>query len=129
LQVKNPRGLEDFEKHHGYFMSGDLQGLDSSARAQKALSIDSTKLFALVNEDRFKPGAAAQKLGGFEWQWWLIVESDSVREYRTYLQQFDAHDAVAEAATAVVDAARDRWFEEKMDSKFKRSLGYQRSIA
>jgi hypothetical protein len=129
LQVKNPSVLEDFEKHHGYFMSGDLQGLDSSARAQKALSIYSIKLFALVNEDRFKPGAAAQKLGGFKWRWWLILESDSVREYQTYLDRFDAHDAAAKAARAAVDAARERWFEVKMDSKFKCSLAYQRGVA
>jgi hypothetical protein len=128
LQVKNPSVLEDFEKHHGHFMSGDLQGLDSSARAQKIASAYSTMLFAPINVDRFGPGAAAQKLSGFEWQWWLIVESDSVREYRTYLQQFDTHDAAAETARAVVDAARERWFEEKMDSNFKCSLGYQRGV-
>jgi hypothetical protein len=110
-------------------MSGDLQGLDSSARAQKALSIYSTMLFAPINVDRFGPGTAAQKLGGFDWRWWLIVESDSVREYQTYLIRFNAHDAAAKAARAAVDAARERWFEEKMDSKFKRSLGYQRSSA
>jgi hypothetical protein len=129
LQAKNRYVLKDFEKHYGYFMHDELQGLDSSARAQKIASAYSTMLFAPINVDRFGPGTAAQKLGGFECQWWLIVESDSIREYRTYLQQFDAHDATAEAARAVVDAARDRWFEEKMDSKFKLSLGYQRSIA
>jgi hypothetical protein len=110
-------------------MHDELQGLDSSARSQKFASAYSTMLFAPINVDRFGPGAAAQKLGGFEWRWWLIVESDLVREYQTYLDRFEAHDTAAEAARAVVDAARDRWFEEKMDSKFKRSLAYQRGVA
>jgi hypothetical protein len=70
-QVKNPTAIEAFEKHHGYFMDDELQGLDSSARAQKVLSIYSTMLFVPLNEHRFGPGTVAQKLGGFEWRWWL----------------------------------------------------------
>jgi hypothetical protein len=128
-QVKNPTVLEAFEKHHGYFMADDLQGLDSSARAQKIASIYSTMLFATINVDRFGPGAAAQKSGGFEWKWWFIVESDLIREYQTYLERFDAHDAAAKAARAAVDVARERWFEQEIDNKFKCSLVYRRDVA
>jgi hypothetical protein len=128
-QVKNPSVLEGFEKHHGYFMDDELQGLDSSARAQKVVLIYSTMLFAPINEHRFGPGTATQKLGGYEWRCWLIVESDLVRDYRMYLQRFDAYDAAAKAARQAVDAARERWFEREIDIKFKSSLAYRRGVA
>jgi hypothetical protein len=107
-QVKNPSVLEGFQKHHGYFMDDELQELDSSARAQKGLSFYSTKLFAVINEE---PGVAAQR-------------SDLIREYRSYLELFDAHQTVAEAARAAVDTARKRGFEKEIDGKFKCSLAY-----
>jgi hypothetical protein len=127
-QVKNPTVLEAFEKHHGYFIADELQGLDPLARAQKVLSIYSTMLFAPINEHRFGPVAVAQKLGGFERKWWLVVESDRIREYQTYLHRFDAHDGVGKAARAAVDTARERWFEQKIDNMFKCSLAYRRGI-
>jgi hypothetical protein len=74
-------------------------------------------------------GTEAQKLGGFEWQWWLRGESDLIREFQTYLGRFDAHDAAADAARAGEDAARERWFEREIDIKFKCLLAYRRGIA
>jgi hypothetical protein len=127
-QVKNASALEAFERHYGYFIDDELRGLDSLARAEKVVSIYSTALYAPINEQRFGPGTLAQKLGGFEWQWWLIVEADLVREYRTYLERFDAHGAAAEAARQAVDAARERWFEKEIESKFKSSLAYSRNV-
>jgi hypothetical protein len=127
-QVMNPTALKAFEKHHGYFIDDELQGLDSSARAQKVLSIYSTMLFAPLNEHRFGPGTVAQKLGGFEWRWWLREESDLIWEYQMYLDRFDAHDAAAKAARAAVDAARERWFEREIDIKFKSSMAYSRNV-
>jgi hypothetical protein len=127
-QVKNLSDLEVFERHYGYFIDDELQGLDSSARAPNVVSIYSTTLFAPINEHRFGPCTAAQKLGSFEWKWWLVVESDLIRDYRTYLDRFDAHDAAAKAARAAVDAARERWFESEIDIKFKSSLLYQRDV-
>jgi hypothetical protein len=124
-QVKNPTVLEAFEKHNGYFMADEL---DSSARAQKVVSIYSTMLFARINEHRFWPGIVARRLGGFEWRWWLVVDSDLVREYRAYLDRFDAHDAATKAALAAVDGARERWFEREIDNKFKCSLAYRRGV-
>jgi hypothetical protein len=128
LQVKNPTAIEAFEKHHGYFMDDELQGLDSSARAQKVLLIYSTMLFAPLNEHRFGPGTVAQKLGVFEWRWWLRGKSDLIREYHTYLYRIGAHDAAAKAARAAVNAARERWFEREIDIKFKCSLAFRRGV-
>jgi hypothetical protein len=128
-QVKNRSALEAFERHYGYFIDDELRGLDSSGRAQKVVSFYSTTLFAPVNEHRFGAGTVAQKLGGFEWKWWLRGESDLIREYQTYLDRFDAHDAAAKAARAAVDAARERRFEREIDIKFKCSLAYRRGIA
>jgi hypothetical protein len=119
-QVKNRSAFEAFKRY--YFINNELRGLDSLARAEKVVSNYSTALYAPINEHRFGPGTLAQKLGGFEWQWWLIVEADLVRGYRKYLERFDAHDAAAKAAKQAVDAARERWFEKQMDEKFKCSL-------
>jgi hypothetical protein len=128
-QVKNPTALKAFEKHNGFFMGDELRGLDPLVRAQKVVSVYSTTLFAPINEHRFGPGAVTQKLGGFEWKWWLRGKSDLIQDYQTYLDQFDAHDAAAKAARAAVDAARERWFEREIDIKFKCSLAYRRGIA
>jgi hypothetical protein len=128
-QVKNPTALKAFKKLHGYFMLNELQGLDSSTRAQKVVSIYLTTLFAPVNKHRFGPGTVTQKLGGFEWKWWLREKSDLIQDYQTYLDRFDAHDAAAAAARAAVDAARERWFEREIDIMFKCSLAYRRGIA
>lgn len=110
-------------------MLDELQGLDSLARAEKVVSTYSMTLFAPINEHRFGPGGVAQKLGGFEWKWWLRGESDLIQDYQTYLDRFDAHDAAAAAARAAVDGARERWFEREIDIKFKCSLTYRRGIA
>jgi hypothetical protein len=126
-QVKNSSALEAFERHYGYFIDDELRGLDSSARAEKVVSIYSMALFAPINEHRFKPGTLAQKLGGFEWRWWLIVEADLIRDYRTYLERLDKHVLAAEAARQAVDAARERWFEKEIESKFKSLLAYSRN--
>jgi hypothetical protein len=126
--VKNSTALKTFQKHHGYFMLDELRGLDPPARAQKIFAIYSTTLFAPIYEHRFGPGNVAQKLGGFEWRWWLIVEADLIREYRTYLGRFDKHISAAEAARQAVDAAREWWFEKEIDIKFKSSLAYSRNV-
>jgi hypothetical protein len=42
--------LEGFEKHDGSFVDDELQGRDSSARAQKVISFYSTTLFAPMHQ-------------------------------------------------------------------------------
>jgi hypothetical protein len=78
------------------------------ARSEGSGSFYPTKLFAVINEE---PVVAAQK-------------SDLIREYRSYLEVFDVHQTVAEAARAAVDTARERGFEKEIDGKFKCSLAY-----
>jgi hypothetical protein len=119
LQGRSAKYLEDFKRH----------ALVVNCSRETVVAHYATEMSGPLNDDRFKPGMIAQKVGGIIWKAWLIVETTLVGRYMDYLLSFADYEERAKCAKEALDEARSRWVDDQLERRFRKSKAFRRSQA
>ena len=85
-----------------------------------------TQLFGPLNENRFRPGQAAQKTGGMLWRAWLNVEAELITSYVVYLLRFADYESSIKRINNELKRSRAGWIDEELEKRFKASIAFRR---